>query len=248
MTIDILIALIIGLAAGLLVNYLGDVLPATRQLTKPVCNNCKQAFNWIDYILFSACKKCHQKRPWRNLVVMVLMTILAGLLWVFPPAIGFWVGMLVAIYFGLVIVIDFEHRLVMHPVSIAGVLIGLVLGTWQHGLLNTILGCAAGFLLMLALYYLGVGFVRFLSKKKEMPGVDEALGFGDVILSGVMGLFLGWPGVIAGLVLMIVLGGLVSLVILIIQVARHSYKAYSAIPYAPFIALSAMALLLLARS
>jgi leader peptidase (prepilin peptidase)/N-methyltransferase len=136
----------------------------------------------------------------------------------------------------------------MHPVSIAGALIGLALGTWQHGFLYTILGCGAGFLLMLALYYLGIGFIRLLSKKKELSGVDEALGFGDVILSGVMGLYLGWPGVIAGLLLTIVLGGLVSLVILIVQVTRHKYKAYSAIPYAPFIALATLALLILARN
>jgi len=181
-------------------------------------------------------------------MVLVLFLVLAGLLWLYPPPSGFWAAMLVVAYFGLVIVIDFEHRLVMHPVSIAGAIIGLSMGTWQHGFLNTILGCIAGFLLMLALYYLGIWFVKLLSRKREMSGVDEAIGFGDVILSGIMGLFLGWPGIIAGMLLMIVLGGLVSLVILIVQVTRHTYKAYSAIPYAPFIALAAMILLLLARN
>jgi leader peptidase (prepilin peptidase)/N-methyltransferase len=248
MTISILIALLFGLVAGMLVNYLADVLPDKRQLTRPVCRSCKKAITWIDYILFRPCKSCQKKRPLRTFLVVIILVILAGLLWVFPPTIGFRIGILVLTYFGLVIVIDFEHRLVMHPVSVAGALIGLAMGTWQHGFLYTILGCGAGFLLMLALYYLGIGFIRLLSKKKELSGIDEALGFGDVILSGVMGLYLGWPGVIAGLLLTIVLGGLVSLVILIVQVTRHTYKAYSAIPYAPFIALATLALLILARS
>ena len=80
-----------------------------------------------------------------------------------------------------------------------------------------------------------------------MGDVEEAIGFGDVIQSGVMGLFLGWPGILAGLIITIVLGGLVSIVILIIQVIRRKYQAYSAIPYAPFIALATLILLMLAR-
>jgi len=248
MTINILIALVIGLISGLLVNYLADVLPESRKLTRPVCKGCKQPYSWIDYILFKPCGNCHKKRSLRSLVVLILLVLLAGMLWVFIPPIGFWAAMLVVFYFSLVIVIDFEHRIVMHPVSIAGALIGIAMGTWQHGLVYTILGCGAGFLLMLTLYYLGIWFIKLLAKKREMTGVDEAIGFGDVILIGVMGLFLGWPGIIAGLLLTILLGGLVSLVVLIVQVSQRKYKAYSAIPYAPFIALATMILLLLARN
>jgi leader peptidase (prepilin peptidase)/N-methyltransferase len=248
MNLQLLLALVIGLASGYLVNYIADVLPDTRKLTRPICSSCQQPYGWVDYILFKTCANCHQKRSWRSWLVMSLMLLLAGLLWIFPPPIGFWAAMLVVVYFGLVIVIDFEHRLVMHPVSIVGAILGLAFGTWRHGFLYTILGCCAGFLIMLALYYLGLWFIKLLAKKREMPGVDEAIGFGDVILSGVMGLFLGWPGIVAGMLLTILLGGLVSLVILIIQVSKRTYKAYSAIPYAPFIALSTMLLLLLARS
>jgi leader peptidase (prepilin peptidase)/N-methyltransferase len=248
MTISILIALVVGLVSGFLVNYLADVFPDTRKLTRPVCQSCKKTIRWFDYILFKPCGNCHQKRSLRSVLVMILFVVLSALLWVFIPDIGYWAGMLVVTYFGLVFVIDLEHRLVMHPISIVGALIGLAMGTWQHGFLFTILGCGAGFLLMLALYYLGIWLLKLLAKKREMPGVEEAIGFGDVILSGIMGLFLGWPGIIAGLMLTILLGGLVSLVILIIQVGRKTYKAYSAIPYAPFIALSTMILLLLVRN
>ncbi|MBN2257789.1 MAG: prepilin peptidase [Anaerolineaceae bacterium] len=155
--------------------------------------------------------------------------------------------MVILAYLGLVIIIDMEHRIVMHPVSIAGALIGLAIGSWQHGVVMTLIGCFAGFALMFTLYHLGIWFVRLLSKRRPMGDVEEAIGFGDVIQSGVMGLFLGWPGILAGLIITIVLGGLVSIVILIIQVIRRKYQAYSAIPYAPFIALATLILLMLAR-
>ena len=36
---------------------------------------------------------------------------------------------------------------------------------------------------------------------------DVALGFGDVHLSGILGLLLGWPGITGGLFVAIILGG-----------------------------------------
>jgi leader peptidase (prepilin peptidase)/N-methyltransferase len=248
MNIGILIALIVGLLAGLVVNYLADVLPETRKLSRPACQGCQKPIPWIDYILFKPCPVCHNKKPLRSIVVVIMLVAAAVLLWLIQPVIGFWLGMLVVTYFGLIIVIDMEHRLVMHPVSIAGAVIGLAFGTFRHGLWMTLLGAATGFVIMLAIYYFGLLFVRFLSKKKGNIETQEGIGFGDVILSGVLGLFLGYPGVILGLMLAIVLGGVISLFILLFKVAKKEYKAFSAIPYAPFIALAGIILLLLARN
>lgn len=248
MITGILISLIVGLLAGLVVNYLADVLPATRKLSQPACLGCQKPIPWIDYILFKPCPACHKKEPLRSIVVVILLVAAAILMWFFQPQIGFWMGMLVVAYFGLIIVIDMEHRLVMHPVSIAGAIIGLAFGTWRHGIWMTVLGAAIGFAIMLAIYYFGLFFVRFISRKKGQIEAQEGIGFGDVILSGVLGLFLGYPGVFLGLMLAIVLGGVISLFILIFKVLKKEYKAFSAIPYAPFIALAAIVLLLLART
>jgi leader peptidase (prepilin peptidase)/N-methyltransferase len=77
--------------------------------------------------------------------------------------------------------------------------------------------------------------------------IDEiALGFGDVNLSGVIGLLLGWPGVLAGLVGAIILGGVVSGLYLAWQAVNKRYEAFSALPYGPFLALSALFLLFIA--
>lgn len=147
-------------------------------------------------------------------------------------------------YFGLVAVIDLEHRLVLHPVSLAGAGLGLVVGWLLHGFLPTLLGGVAGFAIMLGLYALGGVFAKWMAKRRGEPIEEVALGFGDVNLAGVCGLMLGWPGITAGLVIGILLGGGVSLAIILGQLAAKKYKPFTAIPYAPFIILGTIILLL----
>jgi len=147
------------------------------------------------------------------------------------------------ILFGLVVVIDLEHRLILHPVSLSGAVLGLIFGSLNHGILYTVIGGAAGFGIMLVFYMLGNLFIKFLSRSRGEEIDEVALGFGDVNLSGVIGLLLGWPGVIAGVFLAIILGGVVSGSFLIIQLFRKKYQAFQALPYGPFLVISAVLLL-----
>jgi leader peptidase (prepilin peptidase)/N-methyltransferase len=75
------------------------------------------------------------------------------------------------------------------------------------------------------------------------PVEEDALGYGDVNLSGVLGLMLGWPGILAGLTIAILLGGAVSLIYLLVTVATRRYQAFTAIPYGPFLIAAAIVLL-----
>jgi leader peptidase (prepilin peptidase)/N-methyltransferase len=72
---------------------------------------------------------------------------------------------------------------------------------------------------------------------------EVALGFGDVNLAGVMGLLLGWPGIVLGLVLAIFLGGFVSLIYIVIMLITRRYKTFAAIPYGPFLVLGGVILI-----
>jgi len=161
----------------------------------------------------------------------------------------FWLNLLVWVYFGLVIVIDLEHRLILHVTSWAGAALGLVVGIWLHGVPATLLGGAAGYGLMLGMYGLGNVFVRFMSRRRKLgendAPIEDALGYGDVNLAGVMGLMLGWPGVLAGLVVAILLGGVVSLLYLLTALLFRRYQAFAAIPYGPFLAGAVLYLLYL---
>ena len=149
-------------------------------------------------------------------------------------------GSILLAYFGLVLVIDLEHRLILHPVSLAGAMIALGAGLWRHNVFTTITGGLAGFTIMFGLYLLGGVFARLFIKRTLTPFDEVALGFGDVTLSAVIGLTLGWPGVVAALLLGVLAAGLFSSAFLLIMLARRRYVAFTPIPYGPFLVLGAL--------
>ncbi len=165
-------------------------------------------------------------------------------MWSSPPeSLGYWVGITLLLYFGVVVVIDLEHRLILHPVSWAGVFLGLAVGIWLHDLRSTLIGGVVGFGLMFALHLFGNLFARVMTRIRGQKIDEVALGFGDVNLSGVLGLLLGWPGIVGGLVLAILFGGAVSLFYLLVMFVLRKYQAFTAIPYGPFLITSAILLL-----
>ena len=156
---------------------------------------------------------------------------------------GFWFSLLLLVYFGVVVVIDLEHHLIMHPTSIIGAILGLIIGLQLHGILPTILGGLAGFGAMLGLYVLGVLFSRYIVRRSQSGFNEEAMGFGDVILGGILGLILGWPAIIAGLFFAIMFAGVISLLYLLITFFARKYRAFTFIPYGPFMIAGAVALI-----
>jgi leader peptidase (prepilin peptidase)/N-methyltransferase len=251
----IILPFILGWLSGWLVNYLADVLPVTRKLSPPACLKCQGRFTWRDSLLFQACKKCGQRRSARTFIVQLFLTIAPVLLWLFPREnFPFWLAFIVLAYLTLVLVTDLEHRLILHPVSLFGAGLGLITGLFlragnffSRGLISTLIGGAAGFGIMLVLYFLGEAYVRYMARRKGMETDEVALGFGDVNLSGVLGLMLGWPAITAGLFFAVMGGGLISLFIVVGMLITKKYKAFTAIPYAPFLIMSTIYLLYLIR-
>jgi leader peptidase (prepilin peptidase)/N-methyltransferase len=241
---DMIIVVILGWLGGMLVNYLSDILPSTRQLGFPVCVHCYEKQPFLNYFLWpKRCVECQLPRPWR--VWLVEITYIGISIWLWqssPGSLGYGPGFLLFIYFGVVVVIDLEHRLILHPVSIIGGVLSLGIGWKLHGLPVTLIGGVLGFTIMLALYYLGDVFARWLARRRGEILNEVALGFGDVNLSGVIGLLLGWPGIILGLILTILLGGLVSLIYIIILFITRRYRTFVAIPYGPFLVISGVIL------
>lgn len=238
------LTLLFGLAAGYLVNYLADTLPVSRRLARPACRQCQQSYPWKEYLGFKPCPQCGNSRLPRVWLTLAGFSALSILLWFNPPArFGYWLGYALLMFFGLVAIIDLEHRIVMHPLSLLGGLIGLVVGWRLHGFGATVLGAVAGFGVMLILYYLGEVFARWVARSRQEKLQEVALGFGDVILSGVLGLFLGWPGIMLGLFFAILLGGLTSAVFILVMILSRRYQPFTAIPYAPFLILAALVLL-----
>jgi leader peptidase (prepilin peptidase)/N-methyltransferase len=151
---------------------------------------------------------------------------------------------LLFLYLLLIVVVDIEHRLILQITSFAGVLLGLGVGIHTHGVQATVVGGIAGYSIMLLLYASGVVFVRSVSRWRGQPIDAVALGYGDVGFAGVVGLLLGWPGVLQGVLIAMLAAGVISLIIVVQMLVRNQYRAFVAIPYGPFLALSAVFLLL----
>jgi leader peptidase (prepilin peptidase)/N-methyltransferase len=237
-----------GWMVGIIVNYLADFLPRYRRFTYPRCLVCETKIPYFRFFIWNRrCPACQHARSWRTWLVEIISIISALWLWINPPAsIGFWVGLILLAYFILVAIIDIEHRLILHPISAFGGILGFGLGTWLHGLPRTVLGGLAGFGVMLFFYAMGLLLIRVLNRWRGLSFGDEdgeALGFGDVILGGVLGLILGWPGVAASIFLTILLAGLASLLYMILMVILRRYHSNQTLPYGPFLVLGAVVLI-----
>lgn len=183
-------------------------------------------------------------RKWRIWLVEILAVMITIWLWLNPPdGLGFWVGFIVLLYFGSVVVMDIEHKVILHEVSAVGVIIGFGVGVWQHGILETLLGGIAGFGIMFFLFYLGDLFGKKIAQRRDQEFDEVALGFGDVNLAGVIGLLLGWPGILAAIFIGVMAGGVMSMVLLLIMLFARKYKPFTAIPYGPALVTGAVALL-----
>jgi len=242
----LILAAILGWFTGAAVNYLADVLPLSPHRAGPVCLACQSPMRLVNYFFWPRrCSKCGKRRLSRTWLVEIFYLLASIWLWASPrEAFGFIIALSILFYFGLVTVIDIEHRAILHPVSLAGAALAAVIGTSMHGWQATLLGGVAGFGGMFVLYYLGIKFVHLTSRMRGQPvEEEEGLGFGDVNLGGVIGLILGWPGIIAGLVLAILLAGAISLVYVLFMLVSRRYHPNLALPYGPFLAASAVILL-----
>jgi leader peptidase (prepilin peptidase)/N-methyltransferase len=245
MTISLIVPFILGWLAGMIVNYLADVLPITRRLTQPTCLQCNTPISWKDYLFFQPCANNHarNKRTWITQSVIFLISIY---IWFQAPKMGYWLGVLLLIYLGIVFVIDMEHRLILHPTSIIGSLLTLGLGTYTRGIVPTLLGGLLGFVILLAFYYFGVLFARLRAKRMQAQGLpaddEEALGAGDVILATVLGFLVGVDLIWFCILISILLGGIVSFFLIVWLIISGKYNKNALmmfIPYGPYFIISA---------
>jgi len=123
---------------------------------------------------------------------------------------------------------DFERRLLpnrlMYPCLVAAL---LLCWAWPHRSITAdLLGGATGAALMLAIFLVFPGF-----------------GFGDVKLAGLIGLLLGFPAVVSGLLVGMLLGGIGSAWLLLSRRAG----LHSAMAYGPYLAGGAILEMLLHR-
>lgn len=245
---DGLIALL-GLGVGGLINMLADCLPLNRRLVLPHCPACTAprpfaAWFGIGALIARAwrCPYCGTPRSWR--VPLIEVVTVVGAIWLYrrdPTPISFWLDGLVLSFFILIVVIDVEHRLILHIVTGPAALIFSLIGVLKHDqeLGMVLLGGLTGFGLVLVLYLFGWVFAHVLARLRGKVLEEVAFGFGDVTLAGVLGLIVGFYGVLMTLFIGILAAGIFSLVYLVFMLLRHRYQAFLPVPYGPFLVLGA---------
>lgn len=110
------------------------------------------------------------------------------------------------------------------PLTFSGSFVGeyaSIFGVLNNVWLNHLVGALVGALIIGAIFFLSRG---------------RAIGFGDVILLGVLGFLFGWPDVVMILLLSFLIGAAVSVVLIM----RRTKGMKDFVPFAPFIALSSL--------
>jgi leader peptidase (prepilin peptidase) / N-methyltransferase len=238
----IFLVVIIGGLIGVVINYLADVLPRSRNFARPVCPKCETPYSLRGYLISFRCATCGARPSVRYFIVMILSIIISVLSTIYPfDKLNFWSMIPIIIFLGLILVIDIEHRVVLIQTSIAGIVLFFVYGIIINGLLITLIGGAAGLVIMLFFYYFGILFNKILGKIRNQTIDEVALGFGDVYVCTFLGLLTGWPLIVGTILLGILASGVFSIIYLVFKVLSRKYEAFTAIPYAPFLILGAIA-------
>ncbi|MBS3939172.1 MAG: prepilin peptidase [Peptococcaceae bacterium] len=225
------IATILWLLVGSFFNVVIHRLPRGQSIVFPPshCVSCgvrlspKELIPFFSYVWQKGrCRHCGAAISLRYPLVELLTAVLLSLIWYLqggsPSTYAYLIfaSLLIVISF-----IDIDHMLIPDQLLVAGVGVWLVLQllspfiAWSDALA----GSALAFALMLVIFVLSRG----------------GMGFGDVKLVGLIGLYLGLSLTLLSLFLAFVLGAAVGLTLILLRLK----KGKSALPFGPFLALGA---------
>ena len=230
LALDISLAAVIGLCLGSFLNVVAYRLPAGMSLVTPAsaCPGCGTAIRPYDnvpvlswLVLHGHCRTCDTSISPRYPLTEVLTGALFAAVVIAKGATrGVWLDLIFVVALVAITRIDLEHRIIpdriVAPLAVAAVALTAVLTPHQL-VSHLIAGAAAGTAL----------FAVVLAYPKGM-------GMGDVKLTAVMGLVLGWA-VAPALLVALIAGTVAGIGVM----ARHGVAQgrRMTIPFGPFLAL-----------
>ncbi len=138
---------------------------------------------------------------------------------------GFSFNLLEFLTFSLILIpvafIDWNTMLIPDTLSLGGIIIGLVFSIFSGKIIHSLLGGVISGAILLLFAVIGKWIFR-----------KEAMGFGDVKLAVMLGVFVGWQGFIILLVIASFIGAIYG-IIMEIKAKIEDSK----IPFAPFLAI-----------
>ena len=145
-----------GWGTGIIVNYLADELPIFwGHYTRMEIEKGSQ-LNYFDYAFcWRQITKPEKSHSVRICAVNVLHVSSSLWLWhnrLIP--IDHALFLLLFFFLGLVFIIDLEHRLIFHKLSIFGFIFGLIIGINLNGLIPILVGGLFDFIIVLIIFHL----------------------------------------------------------------------------------------------
>jgi len=228
---------VLGLILGSFYNVCIARLPREESIVRPGsrCPRCQHPLAIRDnlplvsfLLLRGTCRYCQTPISYQyplveglNALATVLLGWKFGLSWAFLQALVLFGALLV------ISVIDLYHQIIPDIITYPGILIGFGL-SWLSG--------SPGYASSLIGLLIGGGILWLLALGYELLARREGMGGGDIKLLAMIGAFLGWPGVLVGLLAGSFIGTLMGLSLILFWKKDRTY----AIPFGPFLSLGAV--------
>jgi leader peptidase (prepilin peptidase) / N-methyltransferase len=231
---------ILGTIIGSFINALNYRLYHNKKIHKgrSACPSCQHVLSWLDLfpiisfcLLRGRCRYCRERIPLNYLLVEISAGLLIPLIWFFSNT---FIGAFFYSFFFLIFLaiawFDLEHYLIPDKLLMLSMIMTFVFLIWQ----DTAISNWSESLLLSGFFSGIVAFLFFFLIYTLTRG--RGMGFGDVKLSFVMGLVLGWPNIIVAVFLSFFIGAIIGLA----MVASQKRKIKDAVPFGPFLVLGTL--------
>jgi leader peptidase (prepilin peptidase)/N-methyltransferase len=201
--------LLIGSFLNVCILSWGKEPPESVLRPRSRCPKCGNQIAWYDnipviswLILRGKCRACSQSISLMYpLVELATAIIWVYSVWLFGPTLA---AIRAAVFFTLllgILVTDARAYIIPDEFTIGGIVLGLLItgiGGGVHGIAFSLIGGALGFGILWLVGWLGTIILK-----------QDAMGGGDIKMMGMVGIFVGWSGVL----LTIFLGALIGTII-----------------------------------
>ncbi len=228
--VEVAIVAAFGAILGSFANVVIHRLPLEVSIVFPGsrCPHCQVPIRAVDnvpvlsYLLLRGrCRSCGHRISARYPIVELLMAILTVAVWsAFAGPLPRMAGLLFAFLMVVITFIDLDHQLILNRITYPGIAVGLLFSAAHGRIVPALLSAAGAAALIAAIVVLSRG----------------GMGGGDIKLAGLMGAFLGWPGVAVALFLGFMAGGVVGIGLLALRLRGRK----DAIPFGPALAAGAL--------
>lgn len=224
----------LGACLGSFANVLVYRLPRDLEWvrSRSFCPACGERIAWHDNVpvlgwlaLRGRCRRCAAAISPRYPLVEAAGAAAGLLAWLlFGPTAAGVAALLLWIDLLAVALIDWEHMIIPHTLTVGGIALGLALSPWTGlGLARAALGLA-----------LGAGAILALSWGWRLVRGVAGMGGGDVVLMGMVGAFLGPIGVV-----LVLFGGSLLGTLYILVRLRGRIDGQAKLPFGTFLAAAA---------